>query len=102
MEAQVFYPSGQFYEVRNFNDDEHLVATAYLGMKICQGYGIIVNNKTYLYPNLADFLADMNRINNIGDLYDYFIPALTAINAHKSYCMHIDKNTMKISRNTKQ
>lgn len=99
MEARLFCHSGLFFEERNFNDDEHLVATCYLGMRICQGYGVIVNNKTYLYPNLADFLADMNRINNIGDLYDYFLPALAAINAHKSYCMHVDESTMKISAN---
>lgn len=100
MEAKLFCQSGQFFEEKKFNDDEHLVATCYLGMRLCQGYGVIVNNQTYLYTNLAEFLAYMNRINDIGDLYNYFLPALAAINAQKSYCMHIDKSTMKISTNT--
>lgn len=101
MEAKVFNQLGQFFEIRKFEEKDHLVATCYLGMRICQGYGVIVNGKTYIYPNLADFLADMNNLCNIGDMYNYFLPALSAINAHKSYCMHIDESTMKISANNK-
>ncbi len=99
MEAEVFNQLGQFFETRKFSKNDHLVATCYLGMRICQGYGVIANGKTYIYPKLADFLADMNEISNIGDMYNYFLPALAAINAHKAYCMYIDESTMKISAN---
>ena len=97
MDAKVFSPSGKLIEDLSFTKNLHWAATTYLGMRLCQGYGVTIDNNNYLYPNLADFLAYMNRVGNIGDIYNFFLPVLSNINFQKVNSISIDKDTMQIS-----
>ena len=77
--VSLFTPEGIFFEDRTINDENFYEMVAYMGLRLCEGYMAQMEGIKYPPIKLPDFLADVNNLKNIDNLFDFFFPILTYI-----------------------
>ena len=75
----LFTPKGEYFEYKKINEENFYETVAYVGLRLCEGYAVLIDDKIFTPIKLPEFLAAMQKLNDIDDLYEYFFPCLVYI-----------------------
>ena len=84
MTVTLFDSQGNFFQDDIINEQNFDDQIVFYGALLCGGWIVKIDNITYTPIKLPEFLKSMQRLKNIGDIYNLFLPYLTYIQ-HERY-----------------